>query len=417
MGATLAEKIIARAAKKEMVRPGQYVTANIDLAMVHDSMGSVDEILTRVGVERLWESNKVICLLDHWNPPSTIRDAEIHKQIRLAVKKYNIKHFYGQNAGICHQVLFEKGHILPGKLIVGADSHTLMYGAFGAAAAGIGHSEMAYVLATGKLWFKVPETIKFKIQGTLPRRVTSKDIILFLAGKYSVDVAQYKAVEFNGEVCKAMSLCSRMTMSNMAAEIGAKFAFFEPDEQVEFYLKERTKETFGLIQPDKDAFYEKVFEEEVSHLEPQVAFPYSVDNVRPISEVGQVKIDQAVLGSCTNGRLEDLRTAVEVMAGRGVHPDVRMLVIPASVEVYQDAIREGILQRLIETGSIICNPGCGPCMGAHMGLLASGEVCISSTNRNFRGRMGSPESELYLASPATVAASAVAGRITDPREV
>jgi homoaconitase/3-isopropylmalate dehydratase large subunit len=275
---------------------------------------------------------------------------------------------------------------------------------------------MAYVLATGNLWFKVPETIKFVIRGDLPARVSSKDIILSIAGKYSVDVAQYRAVEFVGETCKGMSLSSRMTMSNMAAEIGAKFAFFEPDEQVEGYLKERTDEPFILIKADEDASYEKAYKEDVSDLEPQVAFPFSVDNVRAISKVGSVKIDQAVLGSCTNGRIEDLRAAVEVMAGRKIHPDVRMLVIPASYEVYQDSIREGILPRLIESGAIPCNPGCGPCMGAHMGLLASGEVCISSTNRNFRGRMGSPESELYLASPATVAASAVTGRITDPRE-
>jgi len=417
MGATLAEKILARASGKEVVRPGEYVMANIDLAMAHDSMGPVDEILTRAGVQRLWDSDRVVCLLDHWNPPSTVRDAEIHKRVRSAVKKYNIRHFYGQNAGICHQVLLEKGHILPGILIVGADSHTLTYGAFGAAAAGIGHSEMAYVLTTGKLWFKVPETIKFRILGTLPQRVSSKDVILSIAGKYSVDVAQYRAVEFDGATCKQMTLSSRMTMSNMAAEIGAKFAFFEPDEQVEFYLKGRTKEAFSLIKPDRDAFYEKVYEEEISGLEPQVAFPFSVDNVRPISKVGSIKIDQAVLGSCTNGRLEDLKMAVEVMGGKKVHPDVRMLVIPASAEVYQDAIREGIISRLLESGAILCNPGCGPCMGAHMGLLASGEVCISSTNRNFRGRMGSPDSALYLASPATVAASAVAGRITDPRDI
>ena len=417
MGATLAEKILAKASGKERVKPGQYVMANIDLAMAHDSMGPVVEILTRAGVERIWDSDKVVCVLDHWNPPSTVRDAEMHKGVRLAVKRFNITHFYGNNAGICHQVLFERGHVLPGKLIVGADSHTLTYGAFGAAGVGIGHSEMAYVLATGNLWFKVPETIKFVIRGDLPTRVSSKDIILHIAGKYSVDVAQYKAVEFAGETCGEMSLSSRMTMSNMAAEIGAKFAFFEPDEQVEGYLKGRTDEPFILIKADEDASYEKVYKEDVSGLEPQVSFPFSVDNVKAISKVGSIRIDQAVLGSCTNGRIEDLKAAVEVMAGRKVHPGVRMLVIPASYEVYQDSIREGILSHLIESGAILCNPGCGPCMGAHMGLLASGEVCISSTNRNFRGRMGSPESELYLASPATVAASAVTGRITDPREI
>jgi homoaconitase/3-isopropylmalate dehydratase large subunit len=276
---------------------------------------------------------------------------------------------------------------------------------------------MAYVLTTGNLWFRVPETIVFKIQGRLPPRVTSKDILLFLARKYSVDVAQYKAIEFSGEACKAMTLSSRMTMTNMSAEIGAKFAFFEPDEQVEEYLRGRTNETIASMKADEDAFYEQVYEEDVFHLEPQVAFPFSVDNVRPVSAVGPIRIDQAVVGSCTNGRLEDLRMAAEVMQGKKVHPDVRMLIIPASAEVYQNAIHEGILNQLIESGAILCNPGCGPCMGGQMGLLASGEVCIASTNRNFKGRMGSAESELYLASPATVAASAVTGRITDPREI
>jgi homoaconitate hydratase family protein len=310
----------------------------------------------------------------------------------------------------------EKGHVLPGRLIVGSDSHTITYGAFGAAGTGIGSSEMAYVLTAGALWFRVPETIKFNLYGRLPRRVMSKDIMICLAGKYSVDIAQYKAVEFSGSACKEMTLSSRMTMSNMAAEIGAKFAFFEPDEKVFQYLKERTSEQLISLRADEDASYEKVFEEELSDLEPQVAFPFSPGHAKPISRVGDIRIDQAVLGSCTNGRLEDLRIAAEVMGTRKVHPDVRMLVIPASSEVYQDAIREGILARLAESGATICNTGCGPCAGGHMGLLASGETCIASINRNFRGRMGSPESELYLASPATVAASAISGRIADPRE-
>lgn len=415
MGTTLAEKILARACGKELVKSGEYVTASVDLAMVHDAMEQVNEILSRAGVKKIWDNMKVVCVLDHWNPPPTVRDAELYKAIRLAVKKYNIKHFYGQNAGVCHQVLVEKGHVLPGELIVGTDSHTITYGALGAAGAAVGFSEMAYVLATGTLWFRVPETIKFNIGGILPSGIMSKDIILHIVGKYSVNIAQYKAVEFSGQVSKDMSLSSRITMSNMAAEIGAKFAFFEPDEKVYRYIKERANEPFTLITPDEDAVYEKVYEEDVSNLEPQVAFPFSVDNVKPISKVGNIKIDQAVLGSCTNGRLEDLKIAAEVMHGRKVHPDVRMLVIPASSEVYKDAISEGILYRLVESGAIICNPGCGPCMGAHMGLLASGEVCVSSTSRNFKGRMGSLASELYLASPATVAASAISGRIADPR--
>lgn len=415
MGATAAQKILARASGKEAVRPGEYVMADIDLAMVHDSMGPVCEVLFRAGVDRVWDPDRIVCVLDHWNPPPTVRDAETYNFIRSAVKKLGIKHFYGQNAGVCHQVLIEKGHILPGMLVVGADSHTISYGALGAAASGIGHSEMAYVFTTGKLWFKVPETIKFIIEGSLPPRVSSKDIILSLAGKYSVEAAQYKAVEFTGAACNDLSIAGRITMCNMAAEIGAKFAFFETDKKTTDYLMERTQRHFDVVAADSDASYEAVYHEDVSTLEPQVASPFSVDNVKPVSKVGDIKIHQAVLGSCTNARLEDLRMAAEVMAGKKVHPDVRMLVIPASWEVYRDALREGIIMRLSESGAIICNAGCGPCMGGHMGLLASGEACIATTNRNFKGRMGSPESELYLASPATVAASAITGKITDPR--
>jgi homoaconitate hydratase family protein len=415
MGATVAQKILARASGKEAVKPGEYVMADLDLAMVHDSMGPVCGVLFRAGVDRVWDPDKIVCVLDHWNPPPTVRDAETYKFIRSAVKKLGIKYFYGQNTGVCHQVLIEKGHILPGMLVVGADSHTISYGALGAAASGIGHSEMAYVFATGKLWFKVPETIKFVIEGSLLPKVSSKDVILSLAGKYSVEAAQYKAVEFTGAACGEMSIASRITMCNMAVEIGAKFAFFETDKKTTDYLRERTENSYSAVAADSDAFYETVHHEDVSGLEPQVALPFSVDNVRPVSKVGDIKIHQAVLGSCTNARLEDLRVAVDVMAGRKVHPDVRMLVIPASWEVYRDAIREGIIMRLSESGAIICNAGCGPCMGGHMGLLASEEACIATINRNFKGRMGSPGSELYLASPATVAASAITGRITDPR--
>ena len=275
---------------------------------------------------------------------------------------------------------------------------------------------MAYVLTTGKLWFKVPETIKLFIWGTLSPRVMSKDIILYIAGKYSTSVAQYKSVEFLGPVAKEMSIASRMTMSNMAVEIGAKFGFFEPDEKVRQYLASRTKKSFDLISPDEDAVYEREYEVDVTNLEPQIALPFAVDNVKPLSEVGMVRVDQAVLGSCTNGRLEDLRVAAEILKGRKVHPNTRLLVIPASAEVYKEALTEGILYTLVDSGAIICPPGCGPCFGAHMGLLASGESCIASINRNFKGRMGSPAAKVYLASPATVVASAIEGKIADPRK-
>ena len=415
MGATLAEKILARASGKVEVKAGQYVTAGIDLAMNTDQMYEVYRVLSQAGIGRVWDPGRVVCLLDHHNPSPTVEDAELYKRIRESVKTLNIKNFYDQQLGIAHQVLPEKGWIVPGELIVATDSHTTTYGAFGAAGTGIGISEMAYVLTTGKLWFKVPETIRFYMLGTLQHRVMSKDIMLHIAGSYSTEVAQYKSVEFAGPVAGQMTLASRMTMSNMAVEIGAKFGFFTPDEKVTQYLADRANKPFELLKPDEDATYERVYEVDISNLEPQVAVPFAVDNVETISKVGEVKVDQAVLGSCTNGRLEDLRVAAEILSGRRVHPDTRLLVIPASAEVYRDAAVEGMLSAMVDAGAIICNPGCGPCFGAHMGLLASGEVCIASINRNFKGRMGSPEAKVYLASPATVAASAIEGKIADPR--
>jgi 3-isopropylmalate/(R)-2-methylmalate dehydratase large subunit len=418
MGATLAEKILARAAGKEAVKPGEFVTAELDAAMVHDmAMPDVGAYLSEGGVTALKAPDRVVYVPDHRNPPPTVRDAEAHQLARRWLKEYGIEHAYPVNTGVCHQVMVEKGHALPGMLIAGTDSHTLTYGAVGAAGAAVGHAEMAYLLATGNIWFKVPETIWFDIRGTLSPRVTAKDLILFLAGKHTVEVAQYKAIEYTGETCRGLGLADRMTVCNMSAEIGAKFAFFEPDNEIIEYLKQRTARPFDLVKADEDAVYEATYTEDVSGLEPQVAFPHTVDNVRPVSGAGDVRIDQAVIGSCTNGRLEDLRAAAEVLGGRKIHPEVRLLVIPASAEVYRAAIDEGIIQSLMDSGAMPCNPGCGPCMGAHMGLLAPGETGISSTNRNFKGRMGSADSSLYLASPATVAASALRGRITDPRDV
>jgi len=416
VGMTMAEKILARASGKEKLRPGEFVIAAIDLAMAHDGLGAVIRILGEAGIKKIWDPEKVVSLLDHSTPAPTVQAAEIHKMIENAVNDYNIKNFYGQRAGICHQVLPEKGWVLPGQLIVGTDSHTTTYGALGAAGTGIGFSEMAYVLTTGKLWFMVPETIKFTILGNLPTRVMSKDIILYIAGNYSTTVAQYKSVEFSGPVSDSFSLASRMAMSNMSVEIGAKFGFFSPDEKVVEYLRTRTEREFDIINPDEDAEYEKEYKVDISTLEPQIAIPYAVDNVKPVSEVAGVRLNQAVLGGCTNGRLEDLKIAAEIMQSRKVKSHVRMLVVPASAEVYKEAIKEGIIYTLIDSGAVILNPSCGICYGSHMGLLASGESCIASINRNFKGRMGSPESRVYLASPATVAASAIEGMITDPRE-
>ncbi|HAD06122.1 MAG TPA: 3-isopropylmalate dehydratase large subunit, partial [Anaerolineaceae bacterium] len=396
--------------------PGQFVTAEVDLAITHEGLGMTYKILKEAGIEKVWNPGRVVNLLDHWVPAPTERAAQMHRIIRQVVRKFGIKSF-DIKAGICHQVFMEKGYVIPGNLIVGTDSHTTTYGALGAAGTGIGISEMAYVLATGKLWFKVPETIRFVLKGSLGEMVTSKDIILYLAGKYTSEVAQYKSIEFVGPVTEQMSLASKMTMSNMSVELGAKFGFFEVGPEAMEFLQARVKKEFEPVSSDPDAKFEAVFEINVSEIEPQVALPFSVDNVKPVKEVGNIAIDQALIGSCTNGRLEDLRIAAEILKGKVVHPNVRLLVVPASREVYLAALKEGILETFIEVGGVILNPSCGPCFGAHMGLLADGERCIASINRNFKGRMGSAKAEVYLSSPAVVAASALTGKITDPRTV
>jgi homoaconitate hydratase family protein len=421
MGMTMAEKVLARASGVGEVAPGQYVTAKVDQVMCIDVFVDVCDVLEEAGIDRVWDPSRIVVLLDHFVPAPTVACAEDHKAIREAVKRFGIGSWYDIRAGICHQVMGEKGHIVPGELVVGCDSHTTTYGAFGAAGTGIGVTEMAYVIATGELWMRVPPTLKFILGGTLPGGVMSKDISLYIAGRYTTEVAQYKAVEFTGRAAKELSIASRMTMANMGVEIGAKFAFFEADEKTFAYLDGRSRKVASrpvrLFKADPDAGYENVYEIDVSRLEPQVACPHDVGNVRPVSELGEIRVDQAFLGSCTNGRFEDLATAAQILAGKKVHPETRFLVFPASWEVYLEVLRAGVLEALIAAGAVVCNPGCGPCMGGHMGLLAAGERCIASSNRNFKGRQGSTEAEVYLASPATVAASAFAGRISDPRQL
>ena len=417
MPMTIAEKILARASGKSSVKPGEYITAKIDKFMCHEALAAVYLNLAVAGITSIPHPEKVYVILDHYVPAPTQRAASIHQFVRSAVEKLGITHYYGERAGIAHQVMMEKGHVMPGDLIVGTDSHTCTYGALGAAAAGIGISEMTYAMATGELWFRIPETIRFILSGEMKHRVTSKDVILKIAGDYTSEVAQYKSVEFSGPAAGAMSIDSRMTVSNMSVEIGAKFGMFEFDDKAAAYLQPFPAGNTRGIAADENALYENVYEIDVSRVEPQVAMPHSVDNVRPVSQVNDVTIDQAVLGSCTNGRLEDLELAASILKGKRVHDRVRMLIIPASWHIYQMAIDNGTLSTLIGAGCIVLNPGCGPCFGAYGGLLADGERCISSTNRNFKGRMGSGRAEVYLASPATVAASAVKGRITDPREI
>ena len=411
------EKILARASGKREISPGEIVESSIDVAMIHDLTGPLAiKSFQEIGAKKVWDSQRIVVILDHIVPASSVISATLHKIVRNFVEEQNIKNFYDVGfGGVCHQVMPEKGHVRPGETIVGADSHTCTYGAFGAFATGIGSTEMAAVFTTGKLWFRVPEVIKVNVTGKLQKLVTPKDVTLNIVGKIGADGAIYKGVEFGGSTIRNMSIDGRMVLCNMAVEMGAKAGIVEPDEKTLDYVKNRTDKAVKPVKSDPDAVYEKVVDVNVSALEPQVSVPHSVDNVKPVSEVEGTEVDQGFIGSCTNGRLEDLQSAAQVLKGKRVANGVRLLVIPASQEIYLNALKEGLIKTFMEAGATIGNPNCGPCLGGHMGLLAEEEVCISSSNRNFVGRMGSTKSYVYLASPATAAASAVTGKITDPR--
>ncbi len=417
MAMTMAEKILARAAGRPTVAPGEFVVADVDLAMVHDIFAAtVFALLRSAGFAQVWDRTRIVAVIDHLVPPPTEAAARVHQQIRRDITDFGLTHFYDCGTGICHQLLGERGHVHPGMLLVGTDSHTTTHGALGAAATGIGSTEMAYVLAMGRLWFRVPETIRILLRGTLGSGVGWKDAILHLAGRMGADGAQYRALEFGGPALPAVGVGGRLTMANMAVELGAKFGLFPADAVTIDYLAIRGVEAtaFGA---DADAAYADTLVIDLTDLEPQVSLPHSVDRVQPVSAVEDLPIDQAFIGSCTNGRVEDLQVAAEYLAGRHVHPHTRLIVAPASRAVEQEAMERGILSTLLDAGAVLLPPGCGPCFGGHQGLLAPGERCIGTHNRNFAGRMGSPEAEIYLASPATVAASALFGRITDPRRV
>jgi len=413
------EKILARASGKDEVTPGEIVEANIDMAMIHDLTGPLTiESFRKIGAKKVWDNKKIVVIFDHLVPAPSERAAELHNIVREFVTEQKIENFYDVGrGGICHQVMPEKGHVRPGELIVGADSHTCTYGAFGAFATGIGATDMAAVFATGALWLKVPNVIKVNAGGRFQRYVTPKDLILRIMGEIKADGAIYKGIEFAGSTIRNMSVDGRMTMCNMAIEVSAKTGIVEPDETTLKYIKERTNKPFKILKNDPDAAYERILNLDVTKMEPQVSCPHSVDNVKPVSEVTEVSIDQAFIGSCTNGRMEDLRLAASFLKGKKVRNGVRMIVVPASQEVYLQALQEGLLEIFLKAGAIVGNPTCGPCLGGHLGLLAPGEVCISSSNRNFVGRMGSPKAQVYLASPITVAASATTGKITDPRSL
>ncbi len=420
MAMTIAEKILARASGRKKVEPGNYVTARIDRAMMPDAFRLIRTVLKQAGIPeeefKLWDPDRVIIVTDHRVPAFDITSARAAKMARELARKLGVKHFYDIFSGVCHQIMVEKGHVLPGQLIVGADSHTTTYGALNAASTGIGASEMAYVLGTGELWFMVPETIKFDIQGQLPPMVTSKDVILFIAGKYSTEVAQYKAIEWAGTAVDQMGMDARLTMGNMSVELGAKFGLFKADEKTIAYLKARTDKSIEPVDPDPDAVYAQTYVIDASKLEPQVALPHNVGNVKGVSQAGDITIDQAVIASCCHGRIEDLEIAARIVKGKKIPKTVRFFVAPASWDQYKEALNKGIIATLIDAGVMIGNPSCGFCTG-YQGVLAEGESCVAATPRNFKGRMGSPDAKIYLASAATVAASALKGKIVDPREV
>jgi 3-isopropylmalate/(R)-2-methylmalate dehydratase large subunit len=411
------EKILARASNKREVTPGEIVEAKIDVAMIHDLTGPLAiKSFREIGAKKVWNNKRIVVILDHIVPASSVRSATLHKIIRDFVEEQNIENFYDVGlGGVCHQVMPEKGHIRPGETIVGADSHTCTYGAFGAFTTGIGSTEMAAVFTTGKLWFRVPEVIKVNVTGKFQKLVTAKDLTLNIVRKIGASGAIYKGLEFGGSTIRNMNIDGRMVLCNMAVEMGAKAGIIEPDEKTLNYVKSRTDKLVKPVKSNLDATYEKTLDVDISELEPQVAVPHSVDNVKPVSEIENVDIDQAFIGSCTNGRLEDLRCAAQILKGRKIARGVRLLIIPASQEIYLNALNEGLIKIFVEAGATIGNPNCGPCLGGHMGLLADEEVCISSSNRNFVGRMGSTKSYVYLVSPTTAAASAVTGKITDPR--
>jgi homoaconitate hydratase family protein len=417
----ISEKILARASGKSTVHPGEIVDANVDVIMVLVLTGTLDiESFNKIGVSKVWDNKKVVIILDHQIPAESVKMAELHKMLRKFAKDQSIRLYDVGEGGICHQVMPEKGYVTPGSLIVGADSHTCTYGAFGSFSTGIGSTEAAAVFATGKLWVKVPEAVKFEVNGKFPKYVTPKDLVLNIIGKIGVDGAIYKSVEFTGQTMHDMSIAGRMTICNMAVEMGAKNGIVAPDETTRKFLAPRVpdgKVELEQWQSDADAKYEKTIAVDVSNMEPQVACPSSVDNVKPISQVGDVAINQAFIGSCTNGRLEDLQMAAEIMKDKKVKSGVRALVIPASQEVYAQALKAGLVDIFTEAGALFCGATCGPCLGGHIGIIASGEVCVGTSNRNFIGRMGSPQASVYLASPAVVAASALTGKLTDPRTV
>ncbi|MCX8036390.1 MAG: 3-isopropylmalate dehydratase large subunit [Candidatus Sumerlaeia bacterium] len=419
MGQTLAEKILAQKAGRSAVVPGEIVTVEPDVAMSHDNAAAIAKSFAAMGVQRVWDPARLVIILDHAVPAPTAEHAENHRRIRQFVREQGIGNFYDIGHGVCHTVMCERAHARPGRLIVGSDSHTPTQGALGAFAAGIGRTEMAAVWALGSIWLRVPPTLRVVLTGRLPHYVAAKDIALRVLAMIGPAGADYRAVEFAGDLIPHLTIEDRMVLCNLTAEMGAKTGLVPPDAATREWLTARLGKTdvdSDFLLPDPDASYERTLVLDVGDLEPQVAAPHSPANGRPVGELAGTPIDQVFLGSCAGGMLGDLRTAARLMKGRRIAPATRMIVVPASAEIWRRALDEGLLAALAEAGAVIANPGCGPCLGAHQGILAAGERCLSTANRNFRGRMGNRDSEIYLAGAAVAATTALAGKIADPRQ-
>ncbi len=419
MAMTMTQKILAAHAGLEAVEAGQLILVDLDRVLGNDITSPVAiKEFEKLGATSVYDKDKVTMVMDHFAPNKDIKAAEQCKMCREFCDKHDVTHFYdvGQ-MGIEHALLPEKGLVVPGDVVIGADSHTCTYGALGVFSTGVGSTDMACGMATGKAWFKVPSAIRFVLKGKLNKYVSGKDVILHIIGKIGVDGALYKSMEFVGEGVNALTIYDRLTISNMAIEAGAKNGIFETDEQTEAYVKARTDRAFKCYKADEDAMYDATYEIDLSQIRSTVAFPHLPENTRTFDEIGEVKIDQVVIGSCTNGHYKDLAEAAEILKGKKVAKGVRAIVIPATQKIYMQAVENGLVKIFIEAGCIVSTPTCGPCLGGYMGILAAGERAVATTNRNFVGRMGHPESEVYLVSPAVAAASAITGRITDPMEV
>ncbi len=417
-GSNIAEKILAAHSGRKKVSPGEFLNVKVDLVLANDITAPISiKEFGRIGVLKVFDPKKIVMVSDHFVPNKDIASAEQAKMMKEFAREHGVVYFEVGCGGIEHVLLPEQGLVLPGDVVVGADSHTCTYGALGVLATGMGSTDIACAMATGEIWMKVPKAIKFVFSGRLQQWVSGKDLILYTIGKIGVDGARYSAMEFCGEAIDSLSVEGRLTMANMAIEAGGKAGLFRVDDKTKAYLKGRTKRKYRAYEPDEDAAYERVIEYDASKIEPQVAFPHLPSNTKPISKVGNVKIDQSVIGSCTNGRIEDLQIAADIIKGHKVHRDVRLIVIPGTQTVYLEAMHRGLVEIFINAGAAVSTPTCGPCLGGYMGVLAAGEKCVSTTNRNFVGRMGSNKSEVYLSNPAVAAASAIAGKIVGPDEV